>query len=304
MLDWFISIKGPDFLLYFWTLSIVAIFVGRWWMNRADGSKYFPLPSPSQLNAYEIAALREERKGIIHTALFNLWNADLIRVSGKNQDAVVEIVSSNNFAPKNPFEAMLYHFIAKHPRTPKDFFEQSSFHSQMDAELETIYQKLDKLHLRRNEEQVNAVKRVARNVLWSILGIGGTKLFLGFFYSRPVSLLVISLVIFFVLWAFVFSTKQVYLSTLGKRYLKELTKYFEWAKTKERSNFDPALRVAIFGIAGLAGFAMFYAFQEAFLASANNNSSSDGGGGGCGGGCGGSDGGGGGGCGGCGGGGD
>lgn len=305
MLDWFISIKGPDFLVYFWTFSILAIFIGRWLMNRADGSKHFVMPSPTQLDAYEIAALREERKGVIHTALFNLWNDKLIEVSGKNQDAEVKIISKNNLAPKNIFEAIIYKYIAEQPRNPKEFFNQASFHSQIDAELETIYQKLEKLHLRRFESQYQQVKKIGNIVFWIIMATGFLKLFFGFFYNRPVALLVISLIAIFIISLAALSPTPAYLSTLGKRYLKELTKYFEWAKTKERSNFDPALRVAIFGIAGLAGFAMFYAFQDAFAASANSNSSSsDSGGGGCGGGCGGSDGGGGGGCGGCGGGGD
>ncbi len=71
-----------NLLAYFWAFSILAIFIGRWLMlNRVEGSNRFPMPSPTQLNTYEIAALREERKGIIHTALFNLWNTKLIEVN-------------------------------------------------------------------------------------------------------------------------------------------------------------------------------------------------------------------------------
>lgn len=302
MLDWFISIKGPDFLVYFWTFSIVAIFIGRWLMNRADGSKHFAMPSPTQLNTYEIAALREERKGVIHTALFNLWNADLIEVSGKNQDAQVQITSKNNLAPKNTFEAMIYNFIAQQPRNPKEFFNQASFHSQMDAELETIYQKLEKLHLRRFESQYQQVKKIGNIVFWLIMATGFAKLFFGIIKDRPVAFLVISLIIMFFVGLIALSPQPAYLSTLGKRYLKALKSYLKTIDKYPSKEVDPALKVAVLGIAGLAGIAMFVGFQEAFAASAN--SSSDSSGGGCSGGCGGSDGGGGGGCGGCGGGGD
>ena len=313
MLDWFISIKGQDFLVYFWTLSILAIFIGKWLMSRADGSKHFSMPSPTQLNTYEIAALREERKGVIHTALFNLWNAQLIEVSGKNQDAQVQITSKNNLAPKNSFEAMIYRFIAQQPRNPKEFFNQASFHSQMDAELETVYQKLEKLHLRRTEQQSQSAKKIFKTLMWLIFGIGGTKLIFGFFYGRPLTFLVLSMFAMFIIMIIVFSGEDSRISTLGKRYLQALNKHFEWVKTKgrselakatEQSSFDPALRVAIFGISGLAGFAIFSTFQEAFAASATSTVSSESGGGGCGGGCGGGSDGGGGGCGGCGGGGD
>jgi len=75
-----------NLLIYFWAFSILAIFIGRWLVHRIDGRKYFTTPSPTQLNTYEIAALREERKGVIHTALFNLWNAKLIEISAKKKN--------------------------------------------------------------------------------------------------------------------------------------------------------------------------------------------------------------------------
>jgi uncharacterized protein (TIGR04222 family) len=299
MLDWFIAIKGQDFLVYFWTFSILVLLIGKWLVNRIDGSKYFAMPSPTQLNAYEIAALREERKGVIHTALFNLWNEKLIEVSGKNQDAEIKITSSNNLAPKNTFEAILYRFIAEQPRNPKDFFNQASFHAQFDEELENIYLKLEKLHLRRTPEQLESMKRIAKRSLWLIMGVGGTKFLLGFFSGRPVMFLVLSLFALFIIWIIAFSGADKRASMLGKRYLKALENYVN----NNTHHLDPALKIATLGIAGLAGFAMFYAFQEAFAASATSTISSDTGGGGCGGGCSGSDGGGGG-CGGCGGGGD
>jgi len=304
MLDWFISIKGQDFLVYFWTLSILAIFVGKWLMSRVDGSKHFSMPSPTQLNTYEIAALREERKGVIHTALFNLWNAQLIEVSGKNQDAQVQITSKNNLAPKNSFEAMIYRFIAQQPRNPKEFFNQASFHSQMDAELETVYQKLEKLHLRRTEQQSQSAKKIFKTLMWLIFGIGGTKLIFGFFYGRPLTFLVLSMFAMFIIMIIVFSGEDSRISTLGKRYLKALKNYLKTTDKHPSKEVDPALKVAALGIAGLAGIAMFSTFQEAFAASANSTVSSDSSGGGCGGGCGGGSDGGGGGCGGCGGGGD
>jgi len=302
MLDWFISIKGQDFLIYFWTFSILVIFIGKWFVHRMDRSKYLAMPSPTELNTYEIAALREERKGVIHTALFNLWNEKLIEVSGKNQDAQVKIISKNNLVPKNTFEAMIYNFIAQQPRNPKDFFNQASFHSQMDAELKTIYQKLEKLHLRRTPEQLESMKKIAKRSLWLIMGIGGMKFVLGFLSGRPVTFLVLSLFALFIIWIIAFSSADKRPSILGKRYLKSLENYVN----NNTHHVDPALKVATLGIAGLVGFAMFMGFQEAFAASATSTVSSDINGGGCGGGCGGgSDGGSdGGGCGGCGGGSD
>jgi len=304
MFDWFIAIRGENFLVYFWLLFIIGGFVGRWFMNRVDGSKHFITPSPTQLNVYEIAALREERKGVIHTALFNLWNAGLIEVSGKNQDAEVKITSTNNLAPKNTFEAMIYRFISEQPRNPKEFFNQASFHSQMDAELETIYQKLEKLHLRRFSGQYEKMKKIGHRILWIIMVTGFLKLFFGIIRDRPIGFLVISLIVMFIIGLIALTPVPAHLSTLGKRYLKSLKTYLKTTDKHPSKELDPALKVAALGIAGLAGVAIFVGFQEAFAASAMTPGySTDVSGGGCGGGCGGGSDGSSGGCGGCGGGG-
>jgi len=374
-----------NLLIYFWAFSILAIFIGRWLVHRIDGRKYFTTPSPTQLNTYEIAALREERKGVIHTALFNLWNAKLIeispekrksisfslknakliKVSGEDRDAEVKITSSNNLAPKNTVEAILYHFIAEQPRKPKEFFYQDSFHQQMDTELETTYQKLEKLHLRRTTEQLENMKKIPKMVLWLILGIAivnvillsNGSMFLLFslillyiilstvYYRMSVlgnqylkkltkhfeevsfaqwiigavclialfriiqilsdeaALLIFSLAPLFIILKITFSSMSYRMSVLGKRHLKELKTHFERVKIEEHKDFDPALRVAIFGISGLIGFEMFSVFQEAFIYGSASSYDISGGGCGCGGGCGGGSDGSSGGCGGCGGGG-
>ncbi len=295
------------FLVYFWTFSILAIFIGRWLVHRIDGSKYFAMPSLTQLNTYEIATLREERKGVIHTALFNLWNAKLINVSGRKQDAEIKITSSNNLAPKNTFEAILYRFIAEQPRNPKDFFNQASFHPKIDTELENTYQKLEKLHLKRTPEQLENMKKIPKIILWLILGVVSAAFILPFFGIIPLlndlPLLIFSLVPLYIILKIAFFNIYYHMSILGKRYLKELNTHFKWLKTEERKDVDPALRVAIFGIAGLAGFAMFVGFEEAFAGSISVTFSNESANGGCGGGCSGGGDGSSGGCGGCGGGG-
>ena len=295
-----------NLLAYFWMFSILAIFIGRWLVHRIVGRKYFTTPSPTQLNTYEIAALREERKGVIHTALFNLWNAKLIeispekrksisfslknakliKVSGEDRDAEVKITSSNNLAPKNTVEAILYHFIAEQPRKPKEFFYQDSFHQQMDTELETTYQKLEKLHLRRTTEQLENLKKIPKIILWLILGVVSAAFVLPLFYGLPISngshFLIYSLIPLYMIGGGIFSTVDYRMSVLGKRYLKELKTHFERVKIEEHKDVDPALRVAALGISGLIGFAMFSVFQDAFIY--GSASSYDISGGGCGGG--------------------
>lgn len=301
MLDEFIAIKGQDFLIFFWIYSIAIIVLGKWLVKRVDGSNYFTMPSPRQLTTYEIAALREERTGVIHTALFNLWNTQLIEISGKHQHAEIKITSSNNLVPKNTFEAILYRFIAEQPRKPKDFFEQAPFHAHIDQELAHIYSKLEQLHLRRTSKQLKNLKRIVTSCGWLIAGVGGMKLLLGFVRGHPILWLLFSLIVLLVMHHLTFSDTTNHLSQLGKSYLTSLKKHLKNDHTGGYHH-DPALKVAALGIAGLSGLTMFYAFQDAFAASDAHKktlSSGDSGGG-----CGGSDAGSTGGCGGCGGGGD
>jgi len=159
----------------------------------------------------------------------------------------------------------------------------------MDAELETIYQKLEKLHLRRTTEQLENMKKIPKIVLWLILGMIGAVFVLPIFSIIPLSndlpLLIFSLIPLYMIGGIIFSTVHYRMSVLGKLYLKELKTYFEWAKTEERKDFDPALRVAIFGISGLIGFEMFSVFQETFIYGSASSYDISGGGCGCGGGC-------------------
>ncbi len=302
MFDWFIAIPGTSFLGYFWVFSIFAILISRGLISADDDSEKFEMPSIKQLKLYQIAALREGRKGIIHTALFNLWQKNLIHISGKNQDAEIRINSDKDIHIEEPFEQIIYCYLAEQPRKPANFFDNSSLHNKIDVELHEIDRKLEEYHLRLSGEQMavieNRNKKIRNFCLLSIAGLGGLKLTFGILRNKPIIFLVISLIFLLLIGGILLSPSLSVRSRLGDSYLKTLKDHFEWMKTEERSGFDPALRVAILGIAGLAGLVIFNEFQEAFAASETASSSSSGGG--CGGGCGG----GGGGCGGCGGGGD
>jgi len=48
------------------------------------------MPSPTSLNPFEIAALRDGRKGVIQTALFNLYNRELLTITGTGNTAQVQ----------------------------------------------------------------------------------------------------------------------------------------------------------------------------------------------------------------------
>jgi len=291
MLDMLIQIPGPTFLVYFILFSILCIVIGKRWINAADDSNQYYMPDVTSLNSYEIAALRDGRKGLIQTALFELWNRKLITSRGKEAQAKVKSVV--NQQPKDEIEQAIYDF-AHRTRKPADFFSDTSLRSRLDKYLKPINWRLEQLHLKPTEHQLKqAILR--RRIIWSIiLGIGGTKLFFGLHYDRPVAFLIILLIIISII-TFIVLAPNKRQTRLGRRYYDKLLKHFEWMKSEEKSNIDPAFLISIFGISALTDFGVFASFEQAFAKTASSGTAS----GGCGGGCGG--GGGGGGCGGCGG---
>jgi len=292
MFNWFFSSDLLEFVTYFWAFSILAMLIGWWLMKRIDKSMLFPISTLDQLDVYEISALRDRRKAVIHTALFNLWNEKLIEVSGKDQDAEIKITSSNNLAPNNTFEETLYNFIKEQPRNPNDFFEQAPFHTQFDKTLQPVYRKLEELHLRRDHQTYKRTKKIGNRIFWLITAIGLIRLFWG---DAPIPnervLLFCAVVIPFAVGILGLSPypRVPFLSRLGERYLNQWKKYIKNVHRNPVGNLNPALRVAVLGVSGLAGLAIFAKFEEAFAASISSGSSVgiDSGDGGCGGGCGG-----------------
>lgn len=298
MFEALIQIPGPVFLQYFIGFALISLIIG-WLLINLDGSTQYSLPSPTRFGPIAIGVLRNGRVGAIQTALFNLWRLHLIEITGSGEYAIVKNVATTQL-PDNEVEKLLYQFAAK-PRKPEEFFTDANLQTQIDTQLKPIYRGLEKLHLVRSKLQM---KR-AKIVLWAVLGaitiVGGTKLGLGFYHSKPVVFLILSLGIALIGGFFLLQTSH--LSRLGQNYLKLLVNQYNslkksLAKGGDQSAANPAFGVAVFGMSILAGIAALSLFESTF-ASASPDDTSFGSGGADGGGCGGGSGGG---CGGCGGG--
>ncbi|OAD18961.1 conserved hypothetical protein, membrane [Candidatus Thiomargarita nelsonii] len=274
-------IAMPMLILYLF-LSILGIVIGKRWINAADNSNQHSMPDFTTLNSYEIAALRDGRKGLIQTALLELWNRKLITSHGKEEQA--EIKSVVNQLPNDEIEQAIYDF-AHTTRKPADFFSDSGLHSRIDRHLKPINQRLEQLHLKPTDAQLEPTILKARIIWFIILGIG---VFLGLLYHSIVFLFL------FLLFIFMSLEPNKRQTQLGRRYYDKLLKHFEWMKSEEKSNIDPAFLISIFGISAVTNVGLFASFEEGFAKTDSPGTAE----GGCGGGCGG---GGGGGCGGCGG---
>lgn len=292
MLNWLISVPGPVFLVYFFFYSAVLIAAGTVFLRRADSGENSRIPAASELMPYEIAALRDELRGVIHAAVFNLWQSRQILFSDDSSNPQIT-AAENSSEPEDPVEKILYTFISGGKRKPDDLFTDKSLKINLEAEMNIINSRLENFHLLRKKEELVSIKKIRIYVLLLILFPGIFKLASGIAYGRPVVFLIIMLTLIFMAWVIIFVSRQTKISSRGRKFLKSLKDNLN----REKESASPLLKVAAFGVAGIAGFAVFSQYQELFAGSSSDYSSSSdtggcssgcSGGGGCGG-CGGGD---------------
>jgi len=100
-----------------------------------------------------LAALRDGRKGVIQTALFNLWHKDKLSVTGKGQTAVIcRNPDADSAVPLSSIEETIYQFITTASLNPTYFFQDKSLHKAVDLHLKPINRVLEGAHLKQTEE--------------------------------------------------------------------------------------------------------------------------------------------------------
>jgi uncharacterized protein (TIGR04222 family) len=281
MIDMLIKIPGPYFLGIFILFSAFCIFVAWLLKKRLDDSIRYPMPSPTSLNPFEIAALRDGRKGVIQTALFNLYNRELLTITGTGNSAQVQINDSATQKPEGAIEEVIYQF-ANQARKPAAFFKNTALQESLDKFLEPINQKLENMHLKPTDFQTTRTWKRLMVTLFIILGVGGTKAFFDIFvYEQPFDFLLYLLLFIFAITFKVLKPNNQ--TALGKRFQKQLAKAFKSIKDEELTEIDHTFKVAIFGTSALSGFAAFSSFKNAFSNRSHSESGGGCGGGGCGG---------------------
>jgi uncharacterized protein (TIGR04222 family) len=324
MIEEFVQIPGPTFLLLFAGLALATIAICWLWAN-ADGSTKYPLPELTRLDSIAIAALRGGRALVIQTAVFRLWDRKLIDISGEGSNAEITIQGQSQQKPSGAVESEIYQFVQS-PKKPGDIFRDAELRERIKEHLEPIQKELEQLHLARAKSDRMRVWMITALAYFILLSVGGNKLLLGIARGRPVIFLVL-LLIASAIAVFIILKPTAIPTSLGRRYLKEMEQHFGWVKESverythdssgqvqvEKSvpeGIDPSLAVAIFGVGALAGYSIYQPYRDVFSPEKQGGSTWLGGiwyggcggwGGGCGGGGCGGGGCGGGGCGGCGG---
>ncbi len=295
MIESLTHISVSLFALYFGIFAAICIIIGKLWIN-ADGSDQFPIPDPNRFDPIAIAALRGGWKSVIRTAIFSLWNRDLIRIG---MDAI--ITQGKYVAQSVPeqgenlesIEQDIYQFLQTR-KGIRELFQDTRLENQIRTRIEPILSELGQLHLLRSASDRFRAWRIALFIALLVAAAGITKPYtlvtiMGWdkFYIGTARGGSVILLIFLLIGALIvlFAALKPWapLTRLGHRYCKTLEEHFGWVKESIKINkapegIDPAFAIAVFGVGLLTGNALYGTFSQAF-----STESAGGAGGGCGG---------------------
>ncbi|WP_353570097.1 TIGR04222 domain-containing membrane protein [Candidatus Albibeggiatoa sp. nov. BB20] len=287
MLDFLLEMPMGEFLIYFGLFAMTCIAVGWFWVN-ADGSSQYKLPSEEELNSFELAALRDGRKGVIHTALFNLWHRGLLASDRNSANPKVQRVNVATDDPRGEIEDAIYQFTWT-ARRPAEFFTDATLCKKLDPLIRPINRKLEKMHLKFKEDHLDRASIAKFMVLALMFAAAGAKIYHSMFADEPFIFILAALVAAVVATHYLIKPSRN--TRLGLIHVKKMQERFAWAKSENPDDgLDPALRVALYGISALSGITMFSSFQNTFATTDTIGAATGGyagGGSGCGGGCGG-----------------
>lgn len=307
-MTWLLQVKGQHFLIVFLVYALMVL-MGAYLINRQDGTHNSFLYEREMPDPIAVAVLRGGWQAVVQTVIFQLLERGILEISRiYSKNSFVCIARDEKLTPLEQF--IMKSLLTK--QSVRGLYRDSEFKKEMENYLKQSTLKLEQLRLFKDEE----LRRRSSSIFWLsallLFLMAVPKLYLGLTWGKPVSFLVLLLLIALVaLW---FIVIKVRLTTFGKLYWNILKKRFQWAREDFRSGgndggLEPAYFVALFGVGVFSGSLFFEDFQRAFgvRSSGGGCSGFSGGcsgsssGGGCSSGC---SGGGGGGCGGCGGGGD
>lgn len=283
LLEFIARIPGPQFVIVYGLLTVVALAVCRWWVRHRDPTKSLPaVQVPSNPDPYEIAYLRGGENEVLRVVLFRLLQQGVLRVL-LEKGALIEketFITGSTDAGLRPMEQEIAHRSASH--TSKEVFRDVWIKHRVAAECSLYRDRLQAERLLVRPEDKARYSWIATIGTLLILGIGAYKLIaaLANGHSNVAFLIIIGLVGVGILWQ-ICTTR---LTFRGREYLQRLEAAFgQWkAQASELGESQLLLLMSVFGAAVLSGTAYDY-FRQMF-SKGNGNCGSCGG---CDGGCGG-----------------
>lgn len=227
---------------------------------RFDDSTQYQAPKLTALTSFEIAVLRDGRRGVIYVALFNLWLSQQIAVSVTKRKAEINSVVSN--PPNKEFETIIFNFIGQKICNPYDFFKNKALNTRLDKAIKPIEHQLETWHLKKTQLQKEQEQKQAKQVFnLTAMLISLAEVIM------PTSDEFISINVILLLSIGIMSwiIDHEYHTRLGKEYLKKLTEHYKFlSNSKDSETVNPVQLIAVLGLAGLEKVTAYSSFLEAF----------------------------------------
>jgi uncharacterized protein (TIGR04222 family) len=302
MIDAIGTMKGPDFLFFYFCYAVGTIILFRIVLRVTDDSRDRRPPSQTETDPFEIAVLRNgpNMEAIFHTILFDLWKKELIIIS--EDGLVYASPHADKGGNLTHIERDILRLLAA-PKRPDAIIESPGIMERLKGLLVPVREGLVRKGLLLSAERIRRLKNIFWGFLLVLLFPAVIKIFFGISRDKPVFFLAIMMfaAVLFILFTY---KKNLILTVLGRKYLQTLIKRYKAILLEGKKKavlpggIDPVLLAAIFGAGALVVFPQFNLYGETFhpgkagtfsdgVSGGSCSSCSGGGGGDGGGGCGG-----------------
>ncbi len=257
------TIPGPDFLSIFgWVLFGITL-IHALALNLLYSQGSVRVPEPESITPIKSAVLRGNWKHVAQTALFSLYQKNLIALH--KADTVIE-VSALHSGSLCSITSVVYKYLLNNPRTPEELLNDPSFEKEILPVIKVVTRLHEKLGLIKSTSQFKIHNLLHFFTSLTVVIIGGVKLTMGIFYGKPSIFLLILIIVGLVLQAIV--SKNRYTQTpQGVQFLKLQEKRFALllgSVSEDSEQSRQLFLVSVFGISSVSSIVSLTPFLSSF----------------------------------------
>ena len=113
MIEFFILIEGPVYLIFYAIISVLVIVIAKSSLKK-DGTADLPIPEPTSISPLETALFAHGVKGAMRFMLFELWKNKQISFTQQTRGMKVQSLGSS-FDTQHGLEALIQKKGGKRP---------------------------------------------------------------------------------------------------------------------------------------------------------------------------------------------
>lgn len=246
-MDWLVSISGPEFLICFTLISLIALGVGRFLSSmRTMG---VALPDVNKLDPILFATLRGGWQVVIDVVIVQLIERKIAKITVEARESRIAIEEPTENL--SPVDRVVYHYLLV-PKTTSQM-KYSNMKSAIESELQPVYRKLENMHLCKTEKEVSQDLMITYLIILCLDVFAFVKICLGVEHHKPILFLILLTVISsFAIFKGI--NPRARITALGRKYIRVANRHFLWMKedltgknAQQASTCSSAIAAAIFG---------------------------------------------------------